>query len=174
MKVLADNFDSVNANLLYIGGLLHDIGKIYLYRVLGKEYELVIQTSIEQDLRLNEVENKVLGTDHCEMGERILRQWKLPDVLIKIVKYHHHPEDFKSGKKLDFWIWLVYFANLLAHLIEKGLSRLSDLKQLDPEFRDFLSISEKSFERVLESIKIELQSKQQNLKIFGFEDVESV
>ena len=167
MKVLADNFDSVNANLLYTGGLLHDIGKMYLYRLLGKEYELVIQTGIEQNIRLNIAENKVLNTDHCEMGGRLLSQWKLPEDLINMVKYHHHPEAFKSGKKLDFWIRLVYFANVLAHLIEKGLSKFDDLTKFDPEFKDYLSITEKSFDRVLGAIKIEIQAKQQNLKIFG-------
>lgn len=167
MKVLADNFDSVNANLLYTCGLLHDIGKIYLLDILGKEYEMILQTSNENDSRLLEEEQKVLGITHCEVGALLLEQWKLPENFIKIVRYHHHPEDFKSGNKLDFWIRLVYFGNLVAKALERGLSKYTDLKQLDSEFKDYLSISEKGFNRVLESIKKELQAKQQIVKILG-------
>jgi putative nucleotidyltransferase with HDIG domain len=167
MKVLADNFDSVNANLLYTAGLLHDIGKVYLLNLHGKEYEMILQTGAEKDSKLIEVEKKVLGVNHCEIGVLLLKHWKLPENIIKIVKYHHHPEDFKSGKKLGFWIRLVYFGNLVAQALEKGLSNYADLIRLDSRFKDYLSISEKDFHRLLESTKKELQAKQHIIKILG-------
>jgi len=167
MKVLADNFDSENANFLYTAGLVHDIGKRYLHTLLGGDYTTIIQTSAERGNNLFEQEKKILGVDHGEVGAHLLKHWKLPDNIINIVRYHHHPEDFNSGSKLDFWIRLVHMGNLLAHTLENDLLSYADLKKLDQGYKDYFSISEDSFDRIIKLIKKELQLKQPIIEILG-------
>jgi putative nucleotidyltransferase with HDIG domain len=167
MKVLADNFDSGNANFLYTAGLLHDIGKRHLHILLGEEYTTIIQTSTEQGISLQEQEKKILGIDHSEVGAHLLKHWKLPENIINIVKYHHLPEHYSSGSKLDFWIRLVYMGNLVAHSLEDDRLNYADLKNLDQGYKDYFSISEDGFDRIIKLIKKELQLKQQIIKILG-------
>jgi HD-like signal output (HDOD) protein len=167
LKVLGENFDSQNTNLLYTAGLIHDIGKLFLLNVTGKEYRELLQESDRQAVRLIERETEALGVDHADIGSRLLEHWHFPEDIVILVKYHHQPEEYSSGNKRDFWIRLLYFGNLMASFIEKGFKDYGDLGKLDVNYKNYLSISEKGFFRVVDMVHRDLRSKREFVKIFG-------
>ncbi len=75
----------------YAAGLLHDIGMLVMDRTLGEGYGSIIAQAREQDRPLFEVEREVLGTDHAEVGGRLLEVWRMPPVLAQAVAGHHDP-----------------------------------------------------------------------------------
>ena len=62
---------------------------------------------------------------------------------------------------------LLYFGNLIASFIEKGFKDYGDLGKLNVNYKNYLSISEKGFFRVLDMIKRDLRSRQELVKILG-------
>jgi putative nucleotidyltransferase with HDIG domain len=164
LKVLAENYDSENQDLLYYGGLLHDCGKLVILQLLGREYRLLMEKSVQENRNLREVERTFLGYDHSEIGALLLEKWQLPRNMVLLARYHHKPVEYNSGEKLDFWIRLVYLGNLIAHFFEMGLLNYKDLRELDPEYEDFFSISEKDFRKLVQAVQIELKDHRDVIK----------
>jgi HD-like signal output (HDOD) protein len=69
----------------FIGGLLHDVGKLYLLRILDEmvgEHPRYSQYPVE-------LVHEVLSQAHTEHGHRLLHSWNLPAIYLTIVKDHH-------------------------------------------------------------------------------------
>jgi HD-like signal output (HDOD) protein len=77
----------------YAAGLLHDIGMLVLDRTLGAGYGAILETARTQARPLCEVERETLGTDHADVGGRLLEVWRMPTVLAQAVGGHHKPLD---------------------------------------------------------------------------------
>lgn len=63
----------------YMGGLMHDIGKIVMADFLVKE------------VKYPEDERKQIGFDHAEIGAVILKKWSVIPRICDAVKNHHNP-----------------------------------------------------------------------------------
>ena len=82
----------VNPEQAYLCGLLHDIGRFLLF--LGAKEKL---NQVETDEWCTpqehiQLETKTFGFNHSQLGERICKKWGIPDVITKVVKYHHDYE----------------------------------------------------------------------------------
>ncbi len=163
LKVLAENYDSENQDLLYYSGLLHDCGKMVILQLLGREYSILMEKSVQEDKNLRELEKTFLGYDHAEMGADLLEKWHLPEHMVILTRFHHIPAEYKSGEKVDFWIRLMYLGNLISHFVERGLINYDDLVKLDPDYEDFFPLSEKDFRKLLRSIQKEINEHRQVL-----------
>ena len=73
---------------LWMCGLLHDIGKLLLVRRLPIEYGDVLK-DIEDGVPALEAEMENLGTTHTEVGGRLLKSWKLPELFAACASRHH-------------------------------------------------------------------------------------
>ena len=73
---------------LWMCGLLHDIGKLLLLRHMPIEYSEVLKR-IEDGVPTLEAEMENLGTTHEEVGGRLLKSWKLPNVFAACAMRHH-------------------------------------------------------------------------------------
>lgn len=75
----------------YTSGLLHDVGKIFLDVKGHKNYgEFILQLTASTD-QVIEKERNFIGLGHDDIGAYLCSQWKLPEKLIQVVKYHHQP-----------------------------------------------------------------------------------
>ena len=75
----------------YAAGLLHDIGMLVLDRTLGAGYGTVLANAREQARPLFLVERETFGTDHADVGGRLLEVWRMPTPLTQAVSGHHDP-----------------------------------------------------------------------------------
>jgi HD-like signal output (HDOD) protein len=69
---------------VFIGGLVHDIGKLFLLRVL----DAMAQDGTDEGVSMGLV-HEVLEQAHTEIGHRLLVAWNLPEVYQVIVRDHH-------------------------------------------------------------------------------------
>lgn len=75
----------------FIGGLIHDIGKLAMLQYDANSFTDVLKLIDEQDTADIEAEVKIYGATHSQAGEVIARMWKLPDSLQAIVAFHDNP-----------------------------------------------------------------------------------
>lgn len=78
-----------------VAGLVHDMGKIVLNTSISESYALVVERVYAEGLPFIEVEDQMLGFNHCNVGGLISRKWKLPKNLETVIEFHH-TEDFPS------------------------------------------------------------------------------
>jgi len=78
-----------NPEEAYIGGLLHDLGKVVLDQHVSEYYAKVLELQKEADEAPRDVEYGVLHTDHAEVGGWVAQRWNLPKCIQRVLKYHH-------------------------------------------------------------------------------------
>ncbi len=75
---------------LVTAGLLHDIGKLLLARLLRPQ---LIPDALQQEgTDITAAERTLLDLDHAEVGAALAAHWKLPDEIVRAIQFHHQPE----------------------------------------------------------------------------------
>ncbi len=100
----------------FVGGLLHDVGKLIVYLYMQSEYEN-IQARLQKSGTVPIlVERDVLGVDHTVVGKWLVQKWNLPSPLLDVVWLHHQPATTLSslGENREL-VSLVMLADMIAH-----------------------------------------------------------
>jgi putative nucleotidyltransferase with HDIG domain len=109
---LAKNFKH-DPNLLddvYVGGILHDIGKIIFSDVHPELLEKIKGFCAERNLPSSTVEDLSAGMNHAELGALIAEKWNFPDRLVAVIRFHHDPDS--APPEYKNLIDTVYLANM--------------------------------------------------------------
>lgn len=83
------------AELLFVGGLLHDIGKLLLVSYLG---EAAPATPLTGDA--TEREREHIGLDHTEAGGMVTAKWNLAPEIQEVVTAHHGGEGVPTNARI--------------------------------------------------------------------------
>jgi putative nucleotidyltransferase with HDIG domain len=133
---------------VFTPALLHDIGKLVLGSFVSEELE-AIQQIAGKGIPFVVAENMVLGTDHAEIGARILKRWNLPAEVINAVRWHHDPD---SADACDFQMDVVYLANLLCQTSETTVAAEGSALELSATVIDRLGIEMDQFETISDKV----------------------
>ena len=96
---LAKLTGAVSTEDAYVGGLLHDIGKVILNDYVRFGYGIIVKMVEEKHIPFTEAECQVLGFDHAMIGEILVEKWEMPESHRIAVAYHHKPNDLPDDKK---------------------------------------------------------------------------
>ena len=107
------------ADIVFTGGLIHNVGKVVLALFVQNTYKEIIQLVEKNNITFNEGEKEVMGFDHHQVGERILDKWKFPPVLKAIVRYYHEPQNAPVEFRFD--VSIVHIANVISLMAGVGL-----------------------------------------------------
>jgi len=83
---------------IFLAGLLHDIGFLVLNHVnpaLSDKFH--IRMSAEPGRPVEEIEAEMLEMSHSELGAELGRYWNLPEAIIAVLRYHHHPGEAQAA-----------------------------------------------------------------------------
>ncbi len=109
----AESYGNAPSSTAFTAGLLHDIGKTVINRVLTPKARADIRNKVTQEsLTRVAAEKAVLGANHCEVGACLLQKWSLPEAIVEAVANHHSPV-VKPSVQLSA---VVYLANCAAHV----------------------------------------------------------
>jgi putative nucleotidyltransferase with HDIG domain len=79
-----------NNEHLFVVGLLHDIGKIVLDQFFNEPFGRALEAVRDQkDPSLHVAERNIIGMDHGEIGDMLLKRWKFPAVISDPISVHH-------------------------------------------------------------------------------------
>lgn len=73
----------------YIGGLLHDIGKVLTYQFHPEKFEDIVLEQIEGEMPDYMAEKDILGVDHTDIGGFLAESWNFKRDIINSIENHH-------------------------------------------------------------------------------------
>ena len=118
----------------FLAGLLHDVGKLFLLKVveeLGASGRLGVQASPA-------LVSEVLNSMHVAQGCALMQRWNLPEIYRDVVRDHHLP-DLPTGNTL---LAIVRLVNQCANKLNVGMRPDPDLVLFATAEAQFLGAKE--------------------------------
>lgn len=127
-KTICTCIGGTKANEVYIGGLMHDIGTVIIYRYFQEEWERINALVMKGKMDRIDAEKEVLSVDHGVVGALLLQMWNIPKPVTDGVMFHHNPENAEENREQ-------------ATMINMGnrFAKTVDLKDTFSSFDDFLN-----------------------------------
>lgn len=137
-RILAQFRRELNIERFFVAGILHDIGRLIIYLRMPQEaHELMVQSKSSRTL-MYKAEREALRFDHADVGEALLKEWKLPAELIEMVAFHHYPSRAKNyGEDAS----TIHLADIIAHALQIGNSGEFFVPPLEPEAWSLIKLS---------------------------------
>lgn len=132
------------AEEIFTAALLHDVGKLVLGDFVKDEFKQ-IETAVSEGIGFEMAEKIVLGTNHAEVGARILTKWLLPPEIVNAVQFHHAPE---ASEQLSSMLDIVHVANFISMMIGIGIGRDGLQHQPSGEVTERLGLEPEHLEKV--------------------------
>lgn len=108
----------------FTAGLLHDLGKLVIYKVGREDLEKTIAYAQTKGISFVEAEKAREMPFHTTVGEQVANRWRLPQVISLCIRYHHQDVSAMSTfiPSVKTAIQIVQEANLLSHYWSLGNS----------------------------------------------------
>lgn len=156
-KILAKTLSISAPDTAFTGGLLHDIGELILFSQLPEESTVCLQTSLlpTNHEELFEIETRLLGFSHADVGGALAKDWKLPEILIDCILYHHTPSSDAGAHMLTK---ITHVANSLSVLIELDSDAIEDAPTINSNVYEELGLNTELIQEMITSARSEIQS----------------
>lgn len=139
--------------IAFVGGIMHDIGKMVIMETFPDNYKAVEELRSKKGLTCIDAEQEAMDTNHCLAGEILVKQWNIPQKIIDCIAFHHTMtgwDDLPSAN--NELINLVSLANTLAreilcdthYLNRSSFTRNSIMARLGLSEDDILKIQEEA------------------------------
>ncbi len=129
---------------VFVGGILHDMGKIVFANVHPDLLGKIRQFSADKGLPLSLFEDLSAGMNHAEIGALIAEKWNFPENLVAAIRFHHDPES--APEELRDLVDTVYLANMFC---EYEAGNVSFDQFNDPSLKNFGITSRKQIDTLL-------------------------
>jgi len=140
-------------DLVYTGGLLHDIGKIVLETYGRVTYSDFIGSTDKSGHSSIEQEHRFFGATHTEIGHVLCLEWQLPAPIMAIVAFHHNQPAATSGyANYKTEIAIVSFANYIAWIQGIGSASHDSHSKLQSAVLETLDIDRLDLEALLQQV----------------------
>lgn len=134
-------------------GLLHDLGKVILYKQLPDAFVHIVDTVAATGRSFLEVERDELGTDHGEIAGWLVEKWRFPACLSEPITWHHAPSRARAARDETA---IVHVANALVRALGYGSGGDRRLAPIDPTAWARLALTPDTLDAILERFDVDL------------------
>lgn len=139
----------------FIGGIMHDIGKLIILMADDKKYQEIQRMIMTERVEVQSAEVDILGTSHTTLGRKLMEKWHMPEEVKVCVQHHHSPDQAEKIKDLAA---IVAYANLLSHALgNRPQPNILAESPLVPVLLQTLGISPEQNTQLVELVRTDLQ-----------------
>jgi putative nucleotidyltransferase with HDIG domain len=119
----------------FVGGLLHDVGKVILAQYFPELFVEVWKTAQSENISFQAAEKKVLPTGHAAIGAHLAAKWQLPSGLIEAIGCHH---DYRPETETSDFSLVIHVGNIIVNSYREDPECVIDIGSLHPDARKFI------------------------------------
>ncbi len=147
-RVVAEAADLRNPDEVFTSGLLHDIGKLLMAVHYADRFGAVIKDVQNTGTPMVEVERKLFGFDHAQVGSALAVQWRFPLDTAQMIGSHHLNEGAVQRKDIA----AVHVGNILTMALGFGTGGERRIAAVNPRAWELLGLSLSNLEIIMEKI----------------------
>ncbi|TVQ81197.1 MAG: HDOD domain-containing protein [Bradymonadales bacterium] len=159
-RILSANASPAVADLGFVGGLLHNVGRAVMNNECPKDYAEVMTGVYNEGKDCLELERQVFSFTYPEVGCRVIEKWGLPENIVRMIRYHRlssleekEREFLKSSDELRHAVASVELAYELCRKIGIGFRSPQEVDLESLAAVSFLNLQADS----LKSLEVECQ-----------------
>ncbi len=137
-KALATCRHERNVERFFVTGMIHDIGRLVIYRKVSEKAREVLLHCKSRGALLFLGEREAIGFDHATLGEMLLHSWNLPPGIVEAVAFHHEP---RGARHHPIEAAAIHMADIMANAMQSGSSGESFVPPLDGRAWEMLGLS---------------------------------
>ena len=150
-KILAGHLGEKAAEKYFIGGLLHDIGRLVMLDRMAPQYSAAIAKARQDQLPMYRAEQDCLKTDHSIIGKLLAEKWRLSPALIRMIGSHHSPRLARYSTEAC----VVHIADVLAHACGHEVLLVNEVPELQIKAWETIGLTEKIIAPTIEQVDAE-------------------
>ena len=143
-KRIATSLSLSEPEVIFTMGLLHDVGKLVLIKLIIDHYPELEDDAIDE----------ILKSLHSQAGAAVLKEWKLPLPVVEAALLHH---DVREGDKFSFPLKVVAFANVFVRSLGFSFHEIGDtnIEALASEY--LIDLSAEQLSEITEQVNLEIK-----------------
>lgn len=134
---------------LFVSGLLHDIGRLVLFLQATKHTQKIFELTKKERILMREAEVRVMGYDHQNIAEALLKSWKYPPSLVLAVGNHHTPSSCEAARVEAA---VVHLADHIVNAMRIGSSGEQFVPPLNPQAWTALGMTPSAIDPIIRGI----------------------
>ncbi len=143
----------VDPDAAFSAGLLHDIGKIVVLSFLKEEAALLKEARLKDNTTPDyQLEDKIVGYNHAQIGGFLAVQWKLPKNLAKAISLHHRVNELENLLE-DPLVSIVHLADYMAKRTFDDTTFVDPEVELHRKVMEYLQLSEDNMDEIEEELR---------------------
>ena len=139
----------------FLAGLIHDLGRLVLLSQVPKKATEIFAVYEGRRILLRDAEYEILGFDHAQIGEELLRGWQYPPNLVQSVAYHHRP---MLAGIFQLESSVVHVADYIVHVMQMGNSGERYVPPLNLRAWERVGLSPDLVESIMQSIDEQIEA----------------
>lgn len=154
-QAVATRSDEASPTIAFTVGILHDVGKIALSRVLDESRMLaaIDRSCADAELTHIELERSALGLDHAAAASLVAAQWQLPGELAEALSGHHDEQVIAGNNALPA---ILHLGDQLALRAGIGNAFPHATIEISPQAMKRLRLRESDVEPIAQALAREL------------------
>lgn len=149
-RIIAKEIKYDEPEELFVGGLLHDIGKNIMQQFLKKDFKELMKNVLATNSLMYKKEKRIIGYTHSEVGKILAKKWKMTDKIVDIIAYHHHP---KLSQRFTKEAAIVQLADIFVRAMDIGSGGDNQVPSITEEIFESIGLSYDKIEKVMFEIE---------------------
>jgi putative nucleotidyltransferase with HDIG domain len=145
-KELARQMGEKQIEEYFVGGLVHDIGKLIHDEYFGPDFRRACDLAVQQGILLREAEEQIMHFTHDQSGGLLVKQWNLHPRLIAMVASHHEPSKVREYQRE---VGVIHLADILCRAKGMGSGGDNKIPLVDHPTWDALGLTLGDVEQVM-------------------------
>jgi len=141
-----------NPEEAFVAGLLHDIGKLVLFK-LDEDFDRAVKLAEEKDITIIEAEREVFDIDHTIVGKWIVERWQFSPKIKEAIWLHHYPMyELAEESESSLLASIVHVSDTLCRKLNIGFGGDYKHRCLSGEILKKLGITEDDVQMISENL----------------------
>lgn len=150
-KEIAIRQQEPNPDQFFIAGLIHDFGRLILFKNLADKTLKALSMAAEKKISIIQAETLTFSFNHADLADRILKNWKFPESLTETVKSHHHPQTSSRYFKQQM---IIHVADVIVDAMGVGSSGEGYITTSSSVNLDFFNNNKNTLLSVIEEVDV--------------------